>query len=45
MQLWVGITDVDWFRFLAEIKPDDVNLWRPSGERTFRISGSRSGIS
>jgi hypothetical protein len=22
MKLWVGITDDDWFRFLAEIKPE-----------------------
>jgi len=35
MKLWVGITDDDWFRFLAQIKPDEVNCWQPSGRRTF----------
>ena len=37
MKLWVGITDDDWFRFLAEIKPDEVNFWQPSGRRTFQV--------
>ncbi len=31
MPYWVGITDWDWFRFLAA-KPDlaEVNFWQPS---------------
>ena len=37
MKLWVGITDDDWFRFLAEIKPDEVNFWQPSGGRIFQV--------
>ena len=37
MKLWVGITDDDWFRLLAEIKPDEVNFWQPSGGRTFQV--------
>lgn len=37
MKLWVGVTDNDWFRFLAA-RPDldEVNFWQPSGSRTFR---------
>lgn len=35
MQLYVGVTDNDWFRFLAARRPDEVNLWRPGGG-TFR---------
>lgn len=31
MQFWVGITDNKWFEFLATLKPDEVNFWRPSG--------------
>jgi putative restriction endonuclease len=31
MQLFVGVTDNDWFRFLAERWPDEVNYWRPGG--------------
>lgn len=30
MKLYVGVTDVQWFRFLAERQPDEVNFWRPS---------------
>jgi putative restriction endonuclease len=35
MQLFVGVTDNDWFRFLAARRPDEVNFWRPGGG-TFR---------
>lgn len=37
MKLWVGITDEDWFNYLAQIRPDEVNFWQPSGGRTFRV--------
>lgn len=30
MQFWVGITDGDWFQYLAARKPDEVNFWQPS---------------
>jgi len=34
----VGVTDSDWFRFLAD-RPDvtEVNFWQPSGGREFRV--------
>jgi len=35
MKLFVGVTDNEWYRFLAGLKPDEVNFWRPSG-RSFR---------
>ncbi|MGB2963656.1 MAG: HNH endonuclease [Anaerolineales bacterium] len=31
MKIWVGVTDNEWFEYLADIKPDEVNFWRPSG--------------
>jgi putative restriction endonuclease len=31
MKLYVGVADNDWFRFLAEANPDEVNFWRPGG--------------
>jgi putative restriction endonuclease len=31
MQLFVGITDRDWFEFLRANSPDEVNFWRPGG--------------
>lgn len=31
MKFYVGVTDNEWFRFLAEHQPDEVNFWRPGG--------------
>jgi putative restriction endonuclease len=36
VKIWVGVTDKDWFQFLARIGPDEVNFWQPSGSRVFR---------
>lgn len=36
MKFYVAITDLDWFTFLADQKPDEVNFWQPSGGRAFR---------
>jgi putative restriction endonuclease len=38
MKIWVGVTDGDWFEFLRERLPDEVNFWQPSGSsRRFRV--------
>ena len=36
MRAWVGVTDWDWYRFLAG-QPDieEVNFWQPGGTRSF----------
>jgi putative restriction endonuclease len=39
MRLWVGVTDNDWFTFLAKLRPDEVNFWRPGGATQFRAIG------
>lgn len=37
MQGYVGVTDNDWFSFLASLPDiDEVNFWRPGGGTTFR---------
>lgn len=36
MKFYVGVTDNDWFRFLSQRRPDEVNFWRPSSTNTFR---------
>lgn len=36
MKLFVGVTNNDWFRFLSERKPDEVNFWRPRNQNEFR---------
>jgi putative restriction endonuclease len=35
LKLFVAITDSDWFDYLAELRPDEVNFWRPSGAKSF----------
>jgi len=37
VKIWVGVTDDDWFDYLASHKPDEVNFWQPSGGRVFRV--------
>jgi putative restriction endonuclease len=36
MKLFVGVTDRGWYGHLRAMRPDDVNLWRPSGA-SFRV--------
>jgi putative restriction endonuclease len=36
MKYFVGVTDNNWYRYLAGIQPDEVNFWRPSGGVQFR---------
>jgi putative restriction endonuclease len=31
MDYYIGLTDSDWYSFLREREPDDVNFWKPSG--------------
>ncbi len=38
MKMYVGVTDKNWFQFLAERAPDEVNFWRPGGNAAFRAS-------
>jgi putative restriction endonuclease len=36
MRMFVGITDSDWFEMLAELRPDEVSFWLPSGSVGFQ---------
>lgn len=36
MRLLVAITDSKWFDYLAELRPDEVNFWQPSGSGSFQ---------
>ena len=36
MRAYVGVTDGDWYRFLASSAADEVNFWRPGGGAAFR---------
>jgi putative restriction endonuclease len=35
VQAYVGVTDGDWYRFLAARQLEEVNFWRPGGGRRF----------
>ena len=36
MKLFVGVTDTNWYSFLANSRPDEVNFWQPGGRQTFK---------
>ncbi|MDA8344789.1 MAG: HNH endonuclease [Thermaerobacter sp.] len=36
MKTFVGITDHDWYTFLSQRQPDEVNFWTPSSSTGFR---------
>jgi putative restriction endonuclease len=36
LKYFVGVTDNQWFKFLAALKPGEVNFWRPSGADSFK---------
>ena len=36
MKFYVGVTDNSWFKYLAQLQPDEVNFWQPGGSQTFR---------
>lgn len=35
INLFVAITDRSWFELLSQERPDEVNFWQPSGNRSF----------
>lgn len=36
MQIYIGVTDDNWFKYLKSIQPDEVNFWQPNSGRNFR---------
>jgi hypothetical protein len=41
MRFWVGAADNQWFKYLAEARPDEVNFSRPTPNHPWRwASGS-----
>ena len=37
MKFYLGVTDNNWYRYLAQQKREDVNFWRPGGNSTFTV--------
>lgn len=37
MDIYLGVTDNNWFRYLSQINPEDINFWQPSGTVNFKV--------
>ena len=33
MKIFVGVTDSNWYNYLAYNRPDEVNFWQPGGKQ------------
>lgn len=42
MKFWVGVTDNQWFEYLSDLQPEEVNFWQPSATPPF--SGAPIGL-
>ena len=42
MKFWVGVTDNQWFKYLSDLQPEEVNFWQPSA--TPPISNAPIGL-
>lgn len=36
MKFYIGVTDDNWFRYLAKVQPDELNFWQPGGKQSFK---------
>ncbi|GAB6172200.1 hypothetical protein JCM15765_16780 [Paradesulfitobacterium aromaticivorans] len=39
MKIFVGVTDGNWYNYLAYCRPDEVNFWQPGGKQPFKAIG------
>lgn len=37
MKVYIGVTDNNWYNYLATHKPDEVNFWQPGGRQVFKV--------
>ncbi len=37
MKFYLGVTDNNWFNYLSEINPEDINFWQPGGTVNFKV--------
>lgn len=37
MKFYLGVTDNNWYKYLSQINPEDVNFWQPGGTVNFKV--------
>lgn len=37
MKFYLGVTDNNWFNYLSQISPEDINFWQPGGTVSFKV--------
>ena len=37
MKFYLGVTDNNWFKYLSNINPEDINFWQPGGTVNFKV--------
>lgn len=37
MKIYIGVTDNDWCKYLADNQPDEINFWQPGGRQAFQV--------
>lgn len=37
MKFYLGITDINWYRYLSQNNPEDINFWQPGGKSNFKV--------
>jgi putative restriction endonuclease len=37
MKFYLGVTDNNWFRYVSQINPEDINFWQPGGSVNFKV--------
>ncbi|MCL6442725.1 MAG: HNH endonuclease [Alicyclobacillus sp.] len=37
MKIYIGVTDHNWYRLLADERPEEVNFWQPGGRQPFKV--------
>jgi putative restriction endonuclease len=37
MRIYLGVTDNNWYQYLANIQPEDANFWQPGGNANFKV--------
>src|SRR5664279_5546967 len=37
MKFYLGVTDNNWYHYLSNINPEDINFWQPGGNSNFKV--------